>query len=342
MLAMFLVHSPYPWLEAQENSGAYASTIAYISGMVAPVFLFLAGISVAMMAGKASSGSSSGVRARVLLRSLEILVVAYMLQATFWACGEFRQEWTRILKVDVLNCIGASMFLGVALCWPAARKNWKAIVGFWVLLLGAQVLWRLPALDILPDGIEGYLVYGKKARFPIFPYGAWVLLGMVIGPIWVDRVQKKGQDRGFWIGMAALAVASLLVGMVIKRVPTPVDWGALGLEPERINTSVHHFFHKMGVLFMLFVGARLTASIADRFPVRILVLWGRTSLFAYCVHLVIIYYGFGPFVKNSLVRWEHLVGVVILAVIMFFLSLAWQRWAPPSPAAVLFGRRNAK
>jgi uncharacterized membrane protein len=336
---MFLVHSPYPWMSPEAYGGAYARAISGISGMVAPVFMFLAGVSVAVIARVAGEEGRRRARARVALRGLEILAIAYLLQAVFWGLGGFSAAWTRVLKVDILNCIGVSMMLGAAVAWPGRRFNWGGLIGFAVLLLGAQVLWRMPAVESLPDGIPGYLVFiRKRSQFPLFPYGAWVFLGLIVGPLWHRLALTEGRERTFWTGAAAFGLASLMLGLAMKAFPVEPDWTAIGLEGGAIRTTVGHFFYKMGILIALLVGSRLTASLLDRFPTPVLVLWGRTSLFAYCAHLIMVYYVFGPVFDKGLSRVGHLAGAAALSVAMYFLCRLWARWAPSSLSAVVFGK----
>lgn len=339
--AMFLVHSPWAWMSPEANSGAYARVISQISGMVAPVFMFLAGVSVAVIACRAPEGGKGRARARVALRGLEIMVIAYLLQTFFWACGGFGAPWTRVLKVDILNCIGASMILGAAVAWPTARFNWRALTGLLLLLFGAQILWRLPGVHSLPDGLAGYLVFiRKKSQFPLFPYGAWLFLGLLLGPLWYRIAVKEGRERPFWTGIASVAIVALVAGWALAALSLRPDWAAFGLSPDPIRTTVNHFFHKIGVLMMLFVGARLLSSPADRFPFPVLVLWGRTSLFAYCVHLVLIYYVGGPLFEKSLSRAGHLLAVLALAAVMFGLSALWERYGPPSVSSIILKKRE--
>jgi hypothetical protein len=66
----------------------------------------------------------------------------------------------------------------------------------------------------------------------------------------------------------------------------------------------------------------------DRFSVRSLVLFGQTSLFAYTVHLYLVYHVAGPTLRRSLSPQAHLVYTVYLTLMMFVLSSVWRRWPP--------------
>ncbi|MBW2279070.1 MAG: amidohydrolase family protein, partial [Deltaproteobacteria bacterium] len=90
-------------------------------------------------------------------------------------------------------------------------------------------------------------------------------------------------------------------------------------------TTVHYFFFKIGILFLLFGATRLTAAALDRFPVDPLILLGRTSLFGYCAHLIAIYYVFGPFWLGKLEPGEQIGGTVALAAVMLPACWLWQR-----------------
>ena len=328
VLGMFYVHSGYAWLRSENRDGTdYGAAVGQISGMVAPVFMFLAGVSMAIIAARHPDDSRSARRATAF-RGLQILGVGYGLGLTYLVLSGFPADWPRMLKVDILQCIGISMVLLSFLCWPGRRLNWPALAAFVVLVVGAQISWRLPLGDWMPNAIAGYLTREVPgSRFPLFPYGGWVALGLFVGPLWHRATAGPGEERRFWIGLAIATAASFGLWQLGAWAQVATGLDRIGIGGVAPVTTVHYFFFKIGILFSLFGAARLTASLLDRVPVQPLVLLGRTSLFGYCAHLIAIYYVFGPFWLGKLEPAEQIGGTVALAAAMIPACWLWQRWS---------------
>ena len=330
---MFIVHSPYPWVSPEVNTGIFKTTISYISGMVAPVFLFLAGIAICMVANKVRKQGLDEqlVRRKMIARGAGIVLAGYLLQVSFWVFGGFSADPIRMLKVDILQCIGTSMVLLTLVAWPGKGMfQWRAIMMFFVMVLGAQLTWRLPLGEWMPDAVAGYFTHMYRwARFPIFPYGGWLALGLIVGPIWLHMKITPGGERRFWMGLATAALAALVMSWTILWIEKTLGGGGpVGAGRDGFKTSVNYFFYKIAWLFVLFSAARLTASLLDKIPGDWLTMLGRASLFAYCVHLALVYYVFGVLWKQSLSSIEYIFAVVLLTAVMFALSFAWLRWPP--------------
>jgi uncharacterized membrane protein len=329
VLGMFFVHSGYAWLRPEDRDGAaYGEAVSQISGMVAPVFMFLVGLSMAITAARRRDDRAS-LGSGAALRGLQILGVGYGLGMTYLVLDGFPSEWTRMLKVDILQCIGVSMIALAPFVRPGRRLNWPALAVFFVLLLGAQVTWRLPLGEWMPDALAGYLTREVPgSRFPLFPYGAWVALGLFTGPLWMEASKSADRERRFWLAVIAAVLACSVLWLVGAWAHEATGLDRIGIGGVAPVTTVHFFLFKISVLFLLFGGARLTAAALERVPIAPLVLLGRTSLFGYCVHLIAVYHVIGPFWQDRLEPWEHIAGAAALTAVMFPLCWLWQRLQP--------------
>ena len=328
VFAMFLVHSASPWLLPEVNKGKYGQVISQISGMVAPVFMFLAGVSIAIIAAKTSRAATDDlpVRKALTMRALGVLAAGYGLNLAFWACRCFGGTWTQVLKVDILHCIGVGMILAIWLMWPKKGINLGALAGLAILVLGAQVTWRLPLTDWLPGGVAGYLAHvPRMSRFPVFPYAGWLALGVLVGPHWLLATRDAVTERKFWAGLIAVALILGISSYGLKVIFGATYIGSFFEGLAVVRTTVHHFLYKIAVLFALFGLARASAFGLDRVRFDFLVLFGRTSLFAYCVHLILVYHVFSLFLRRSLTPVCHLFAVLSLAAVMFALCWVWRR-----------------
>ena len=86
------------------------------------MFLLLAGVSMAI---KFEAQIARGVERRAMVRGgvwrgFEILVLAYLFRLQEYVLSCF-WDWHDLLRVDILNCIGASMMLAAPITAPRAR-----------------------------------------------------------------------------------------------------------------------------------------------------------------------------------------------------------------------------
>ena len=227
--------------------------------------------------------------------------------------------------MDILQCIGVGMILAIWLMWPKKGINKGALAGLVVLVSGAQLTWRLPLTDWLPGGVAAYLAYvPKMSGFPVFPYAGWVALGALVGPHWLRAAKDVVAQRKFWAGLIAVALILLISSYGLKVICGTTAIGPFFKGLTVVRTTVHHFLYKIAVLFALFALARASAFVLDRVRFDFLVLFGKTSLFAYCVHLILVYHAFSLFFRRSLTPVRHLLAVLLLAAVMFVLCWVWK------------------
>lgn len=339
---MMLVHSGPVWLQAEHREGGYAGALGQISGMVAPVFLFLAGVSVAIAARRSSEASlweQRAVRRRVSLRGLAIAAIGYAMHGSFWIFGGLHGDWRGVLKVDVLQCIGVALAVLPWMAWPAGRSAPRSLAAMLLFLLGAQLTWRLPLAAVLPDALAGYLTYyADYALFPLFPYAAWIALGLLVGPLWLAAEENERGRIRFWFGVAATAALAIAA--------TPgLEWleRASGLrdvpsaEGGAVRTTVSFFVFKAGMTLALLCAARLTGLLPAASRPGPLLLLGRRSLFAYVLHLFLIFHLFALVWRDRLAPPEHLGGFALLAATTTALTWLWHRRRPLSRLLPLTG-----
>lgn len=144
-----------PWRETRTFSWAILT-----GGYGAPLFLFLAGLSVVLSASSKArkTGDPAAATRAVAQRGLQIWLLAFLfrLQAVILSWG----SWRSLLKIDILNIMGPSIAAAAAL-WGAVKTTRARYVLFAgaaiaVALLTPPVRGFTP-LAALPDPVEGYL-----------------------------------------------------------------------------------------------------------------------------------------------------------------------------------------
>ena len=331
---MFHVHSAVAWMTPEAKSTLYFKYSMKVSGMVAPVFMFLAGISMMLVYDKLLSQGIelSSIRRRLFRRGLQILAMGYGLHALFFLLSGHWTYWLRIFKVDILHCIGLSMMCASRICLPKPdrRINLPALALFLGAPVLSMILYRAP-VDSLPTPIAAYFsTTTKLSLFPIIPYGAWLGLGLFIAPFFLHGQHSNRSMRRFWIGIALCAVAMWFAGKGAKSLYYSLHLDRLGTEVPQVKGVLHFFLKKGAFVLLLFLVFGLTAPLFDRIKKRYLVRFGKTSLFAYALHLAIVYPFFGSVFRRSLTIHTHIVATLAITVIMFGAVVAYEHFDFPT------------
>lgn len=325
---MFHVHSAVVWLapEMKTKSLTYFNYSMKLSGMVAPVFMFLAGVSIGLFALRQQNLNRDVRRAKlsVTRRGLQILLLGYGLHFLFYLFSGEWSNWLRIFKVDILHCIGLTIAMAPWIAWPKRVFNISALLLFITIPMLSMLFYRLPIAEHLPIGLAAYIVTTTRlALFPIVPYMAWAMLGLFIAPIYTHSLENENQERGFWFGIVAAAIAMWFTGSGLKTLYYTLSLDRLGTDTPQVKGLPHFFWQKGAIVIGLFSLSRFTTSLLDSIKVPFLTRFGRRSLFAYCLHLFMIYPLLGPHLRQRLSPREHLFSTVALVLCMYLLVTSY-------------------
>ncbi|MCP4604540.1 MAG: DUF1624 domain-containing protein [Proteobacteria bacterium] len=328
VVAMFYVHSAGTWLEPNARDELFWIWITRVSGMVAPVFMFLAGVSISLLAHRAEKNhrDESQLRLKIALRGAKIALLGYGLHGVFFMLNGFHGSWSRLLKVDILHNIGISIALFTAIAWPGRVFNWRALALFLAIPVLGQITFRLPIEEWLPVGLAAYITTKSTlALFPLIPYAAWIAFGLFVGPIWAQMMENKEKEKHFWTGLLVAAILMYAAGKGFRWVYYHYGLHLLGGGDVPTRGLIHLFLTKGSMVLLLFAAFRISTKLFDNSSFKPLVLLGQTSLFAYCVHLAIVYHVVGFFVAQSLWFASHALAATILTIVMYGLSVATYR-----------------
>jgi uncharacterized membrane protein len=337
VLVMIEAHVLDSWTRvADRNSWQFAWSMI-LGGFGAPLFLFLAGVSVALSAGSKArrSGDPAAAADAVMRRGLWVFLLAFLFRLQAWILGHSAAR--NLLKVDILNIMGPAIVAAAAL-WgrfqsAAARCAAFAVATLAIALLTPAV--RATALfDPLPDAIEGYLrPMPGLTNFCFFPWGGFVFAGGLVGAL-IDgaRTREAESPLNAWIfaGGAAVAVASYAASFRPSPFAGSTFWG-----------SSPAFFLLRAGLIAAAVGLAYAWDVRPWMP-----RWsplqqlGRSSLFIYWIHVEMVYGLLSLPLHKALSHGQAWAGYGIFTLFMLGCSVAkdrvvawWrQRHAPPAPA----------
>src|SRR5271166_4230951 len=124
-LLMFQTHCYDSWLGGKARESKFLMYSQLAGTFPAPLFLFLAGISFALVTGKLLDKNEPPARiARTTIRrGLEIFGLGLLFRVQEFVIALGWAPWSDLFRVDVLNVIGVSMVLMGILCWLVLRLN---------------------------------------------------------------------------------------------------------------------------------------------------------------------------------------------------------------------------
>jgi uncharacterized membrane protein len=324
VLLMMQTHAYDSWLTPEAKTSGFYGLSRLAGGYPAPLFLFLAGLGLALLAAARHAHGTpvAAVRGEMLRRGVEVLVYAVAFRLWMFTTGGFVRV-TGLVRVDVLNCIGLSMLLAgvVALSAPSPAARVARSIGLAAgIALLTPLAWDTPWPAWIPDAVKGYWtgrVHG--AYFPIFPWAGFTAAGAAAGTL-LAAVRRSGSEGRLVGGLALFGAFAIAIALRVHELPSPypVD--------DFWYTSPSYFLIKVGVL-LLVLGFSYAWSLAPwsswPSPLRLL---GRASLLVYWVHIEIVYGGIvAPTLRHQLSVVEASLGLATLTAVMLGLAFARTR-----------------
>lgn len=283
VLIMIEAHTIDSWTRVADRQSSWYQWAILVAGYGAPIFLFLAGVTLMLAAGgRLRKGvRSSQVTRTALRRGAWILALAFLfrLQSFLISGGRFPQA---LLKVDILNVMGVSM-LFAALGWGAGATVRRRVVVFVAATVAVAMATPLirswPLLGPLPDPVEAYLrPRPGLTNFTLFPWAAFFTGGCVLGA-WLDARPAADDGRLMrWVALGGMALATGGYGASFLPPIYP--------EASFWTSSPTFFFLRLGVLLLLVAGAYRLSRV---WRWEALQEFGRASLFVYWVHVELVY-----------------------------------------------------
>jgi uncharacterized membrane protein len=331
-LAMFEVHCYDSWLTPAARNTSFYGWSRFSGILPGPLFLFLAGISVALITDKMRKKGvpANKIAAKTIRRGGEIFALALLFRVQEFVLGWPWSPWTDLLRVDILNTIGLSIVFMGAVCWLAQGRAANTIVAAVVAVgvaMATPPLWTTWRPRWLPWYLESYIngvhTFNKPQSwlFPIFPWAAFAFGGLAAGFLlfsaWAER--NPGTTVSL-LGAAGVAIYYLSMWLDASRVRiyTVYDYW---------HTSPEYFLARTALLLgVMFVGYAWCRWGAGQWGFSPLMQMGQTSLLVYWVHIEFVYGRFSILKKGAQTIPAATAGLLVIFVAMVLLSMARTRW----------------
>jgi uncharacterized membrane protein len=303
---MFQTHCYDSWLSPGARQSKFFMYSQLGGTFPAPLFLFLAGISFALVTGKLWQKQlpPAQIAGATIRRGAEIFAFGLLFRVQEYLVAWGWAPLNDLLRVDVLNTIGLSMMLMGVLCWIVLSVSGGeharlalvlASCGTALLIsLLTPPLWTTWRPDWLPWPLESYIngVHNlgtpQSWLFPIFPWTAFAFAGLAAGFILQSQWAREREAMSF-----CLMGASGLVLIAAAR------W--FDAQPRQLyrvydywHTSPDFFLLRLGMLLVILTGSYLWCrwGLGQRragLGFSPLIQLGQASLLVYWVHIEFVY-----------------------------------------------------
>jgi uncharacterized membrane protein len=309
-------HAVDSWTRLGDKPQAAYRWAALTWGVAAPLFLFLAGVSLVLAAGTRLRQGRTDAEAAALARrrgwQIFGLALLFRLQAWLISGGEF---YRTLFKVDILNVMGLAM-LGGAVLWGlgrGARSRALLLAGAAVAAAMVTPVVRATPLPAgLPDAIEWYLrPFPGATAFALLPWAGFLLAGGAVG-FWIDSARSSRDERVANAGLAAIGTLLAVGGYAASYLPP------IYAETSFWTSSPTFFFARLGLVIALLPVAYAISAV--RTPFRSAMQeFGRSSLFVYWIHVEMAYGIFSAPIHRRLPFEWAMVGWALLTLFLFAL-----------------------
>jgi uncharacterized membrane protein len=273
---MIEAHTLDAWTRVSDRASTAYGDAMMLAGFAAPLFLWLAGISV-VLAGEAAVRRGLSRRAAaesVCRRGLEIFVLAFLFRLQAFVVSPGAHPVT-LFRVDILNIMGPAI-AAAGLVWLASASR-LVIFAMYAALAAAfamltPVVRATAALDWLPIWVQWYIrPAGDNTTFTGFPWAGFVFAGAATGVLLVVGRESRAELR--------------------THVRLAASLPSIYKESSFWTTSPTYFAVRVGVLMIaLAVVYFLERLAADRrVSLSPLARLGRQSLFVYWIHVELVY-----------------------------------------------------
>jgi uncharacterized membrane protein len=362
---MFQTHCYDSWLGGAARKTQFLTWSQLGGTLPAPLFLFLAGVSVALVTDRSwQQGIAPTRSARITMRrGLEVYGWGLLFRLQEFLLGQPGAPWTDLLRVDVLNIIGLSIvFLGLvigAVSWlsappaeargpslPAAARVRLILAGAAAALaiaMATPLMWTTYRPRFLPWFLESYVngvhIFDKPQPwlFPFFPWAAFACAGLAVGFFLLSPWGRNHQAAATaWTAAAGLAVAG--VAFWLDAQPR-----SLYAVYDFWHTSPNFFLMRSGIVMLIvFLTYAWCRWGLGQWGFSPLIEMGKQSLVVYWVHIEFVYGRFSILPKNAQSIWHATLGLLVIFTAMTALATILNRTKGRGLQAIAIWRRQSR
>lgn len=314
---MIQAHVLDAWTLRSERTSTAFGYLNLLGGFAAPLFLWLAGVSLVLAAEQTrlKTGDRGAAGRALMRRGLEIFALAFIFRAQSFIVSP-GNPLVSLLRVDILNIMGPSM-VGAALLWWLGGGALGAAALCGVVATGialvTPVIRTASWLPILPPVVQWYISpAGNHSTFTLFPWAGFVFAGAAYGTLLAlpDRMFESRTLRRLALAGLVVAAGSYYASFQPSVYASSAFW----------TTSPTYFGLRAGLMMAAMAGVHALTPLSLRLPAPLAVLGrlGRHSLFVYWIHVELVYGYATALVHHRLPLWLNAMAYVALCALMYW------------------------
>jgi len=328
VVLMIQTHLYDAWVNAAGKATRAYWWSRYLGGIPSRLFLLLVGVSMAI---KFESQIAKHVDRATMVRSaakrgLQIVGLAYLFRLQEFTLSGFGGDWMGLFRIDILNCIGASMIVTAFIAAPRHGKpqTWLALGGAAFFVALGPIIGPAVFPDFLPKPLTSYLGGQRPmAWFSLFPWAAWALVGVAVGHYWV-RASREPRRQAWAYFLSGVVGLGITVAVIVVRRHDPYIIRYPNDIVQQMGPGT--FFYRLGLMgpmaFLAYMITRFTPATWFS-PMRQL---GRTSLLVYWIHVDLCYGMVSSRLHHRLGMVGATVGFVLMTAAMLGVSVLKTRY----------------
>lgn len=294
----------------------------FVGGMAAPLFLFMAGMTLAFQMDSLERREARAAwRCLISLRRAGyIMAIALAFRASNWLGSFPNGSMAELLKVDILNCMAVAMAAMAPVAALSASNRARAALGAAIAIAALSPIMANLPWDGAPALLREYLVpIPGRGRFPFFPCASYLPFGLAAGAL----VKNTGAERierlmqwSLMIGVGAGFISQYFSNLPLSIYPKSNFW----------TDSPALIFIRTGVILATMAGAYLWTQYGARPVWSWVQTLGKTSLMVYWVHVVLVYGAWAKPIKRTMSIPQTALATAALIALMVLLSVVKLRW----------------
>ncbi len=194
-------------------------------------------------------------------------------------------DYLQLFQCDVLTCIGIGLLsLHFLVFFFKTETRFYGLVLTSTLLICflTPLVWDIDFLHTTPIVITQLMNSAHGSPFPLFPFAGFLFAGVLVSWEFLNAYEQNSIPQ-FMRKLLVLGAVFIIAGIVLDIIPLriyPMDNYWL--------TSPNYFFVRIGCLCLLTTASWFLSKLIT-IPTHTLTVFGKESLFVYCLHLVVLY-----------------------------------------------------
>jgi uncharacterized membrane protein len=356
-VAMFQTHCYDSWLGGTAREGQFIKLSQLGGTLPAPLFLFLAGVSCALVTDKLRQKGvgADEIARQTILRGVQVFLLALLFRVQEFLLGLPHAPWTDLLRVDILNVIGLSLVMTGLECRVAAmggahdvrllrNKSIGIAVGMATTIAVVtpqlwttwQPHWRAWWLESYVNGVHTFGT-PQPWLFPLFPWSAFAFAGLAAGFL-LQSDWARGKETLAMILAGVGGVTLIALGIWLDARPLQ-----LYAVHDFWHTSPNFFLVRTGVVMViLFAGYVWCRWGAGQWGISPLIELGKSSLLVYWVHIEFVYGGLSILPKRGVGIAAATGGLLAIFIAMTILAVFRGKFQGRAAEILGFFRRTVR